>query len=220
MISTKHVLAALAISAMISASTGVSGFAAGSQFTDLGSTKDKDKIESLHERGFVQGLTASQFKPEQALTAAEGVQLISGGFQLSLAAIDFVKAPQASDNFVKVPDNAWYAQAFINAFYNHVDLPSDLDPKAPLTKEQFTFYLIQGMEQAGGLPMINIKPAAISDEDQLTPSYQGAIQRSLTYKVNTLNADGAFHPKDKITRAEAAVMLYNALEYLQEHKAK
>ncbi|MBY9078369.1 S-layer homology domain-containing protein [Paenibacillus sp. HN-1] len=220
MLSTRHVLAALAISALISASIGGSGFAAGSQFSDLGATKDKDKIESLHDRGFVQGLTASQFKPDQALTTAEGVQLISGGFQLSLAAIDFVKAPEASDLFAKVPNSAWYAQAFINAHYNHVELPSDLDPKAPLTKEQFTFYLIQGMEQAGGLPMINIKPVDISDEDQLTASYQGAIQRSLTYKVNTLDSSGAFHPKEKITRAEAAVMLYNALEYLKEHQPK
>jgi hypothetical protein len=48
----------------------------------------------------------------------------------------------------------------------------------------------------------------------LEPFYQGSIQRSLVYKINALDANGKFNPKSEITRAEAAVMVYNALEYL------
>ncbi|MBJ8192600.1 S-layer homology domain-containing protein, partial [Bacillus cereus] len=64
---------------------------------------------------------------------------------------------------------------------------------------------------------IKIAPANIADDSELEPSYQGSIQRSLVYKVNTLDANEKFHPKSEITRAEAAVMLYNALEYLNAH---
>ncbi|MBE0344443.1 S-layer homology domain-containing protein, partial [Paenibacillus sp. 28ISP30-2] len=78
---------------------------------------------------------------------------------------------------------------------------------------------IQGMEKAGSLPMIKIAPATIADDSKLEPSYQGSIQRSLVYKVNNLDASGKFNPKSEITRAEAAIMLYNALEYLNAHKA-
>ncbi|MNC62157.1 hypothetical protein D3C75_1121510 [compost metagenome] len=63
--------------------------------------------------------------------------------------------------------------------------------------------------------MINIVPADIADADALEPSFQGSIQRSLKYNINTLDANGKFNPKQEITRAEAAVMLYNALEYLK-----
>lgn len=210
-------IAAMSLCAAIAFSTGGSSFAAGGGFTDLGPVQGKEQIESLHERGLIKGVSDSQFKPGALISAAEGIQLISGGLQLSLAAIDFIKAPQASDIFTRVPDNAWYAEAFINAHYNGVDIPADIDPKQTLTKEQFTALLVQGMEKAGNLPMLNIKPAGISDEDQLTITYQGAIQRALVYKITALDADGAFHPKSELIRAEAAVMLYNALEYLKAH---
>ncbi len=77
--------------------------------------------------------------------------------------------------------------------------------------------LIQGVEKAGVLPMIKIAPVNIADDNELEPSYQGSIQRSLVYKVNTLDTNEKFCPKSEITRAEAAVMLYNALEYLNAH---
>ena len=67
--------------------------------------------------------------------------------------------------------------------------------------------------------MINIKPVDITDEQELTPEYQGAVQRSLVLKINTLDADGNFNPKETITRAEAAVMMYNAIEYMESFHA-
>ncbi|MNP44450.1 hypothetical protein D3C76_1383140 [compost metagenome] len=84
-----------------------------------------------------------------------------------------------------------------------------------MTKEEFTNYLVQGVEGIGNLPMINIVPVDIADDAALNPSYQGSIQRSLKYKINSLDANGKFNPKSEITRAEAAIMLYNALEFLK-----
>lgn len=84
-----------------------------------------------------------------------------------------------------------------------------------MTKEQYAHYLVQAVEAVGNLPMINIVPADIADEAALTPSYQGSIQRSLKYKITSLDASGKFNPKSELTRAEAAIMLYNALEFLK-----
>lgn len=194
-------------------------FAAGGTFKDIDNVTGKDKINSLKSKGLIKGLSDTRFLPGSIVTNAQAVQFISGGMQLSLAAIDFNKAPVASAIFSKVKDNAWYAEAFINAYYNGVEIPADIDPSKPVTKELFTSLLIQGMEKAGNLPMINIVPAKIADEEQMKPSYQGSIQRSLKYNVNALDAKGNFNPKSEITRAEAAVMLYNALEYLNGRQA-
>ncbi|OKP94177.1 S-layer homology domain-containing protein [Paenibacillus sp. P32E] len=190
-------------------------FAADSSFKDIDSVTGKDKIISLKDQGLIKGISDTQFLPGAKVTTAQGIQFISGGLQLSLAAIDFNKAPLASSTFTKVKDNAWYAEAFINAHYNGIEIPADIDPAKPMTKELFTNLLIQGIEKVGNLPMINIVPADISDADALNPSFQGSIQRSLKYKINTLDEGGKFHPKSEITRAEAAVMLYNALDYLK-----
>ncbi|KJD43440.1 S-layer homology domain-containing protein [Paenibacillus terrae] len=215
----KSAFAAMTTVSLLSFSFGGQMFAAGNPFKDLDSVSGKDKIISLQSQGLLKGVSDTQFLPASKVTAAQGIQLISGGFQLSLAAIDFNKAPQASGLFAHVKDTAWYAEAFINAHYNGVEIPKDIDPSKTLTKEEFTHMLIQGMEKAGSLPMIKIAPVTIADGSKLEPSYQGSIQRSLIYKVNTLDANKKFNPKSEITRAEAAVMLYNALEYLTAHKA-
>ncbi|ANF97958.1 S-layer homology domain-containing protein [Paenibacillus bovis] len=191
--------------------------AADSTFTDLRNVQGQQKIESLKERGFVSGVTATEFKPNQTLNAAQGIQMLVNSFQLSLAQFTFIKAPKASDSYTKVKDGVWYSDAFIIAAVNGVEVPRSVDPAADLTREQFTSYLMQSMEKAGNLPMINIKPVKIGDSAQLTPSYQGAVQRSLVMNINELDAKGNFDPKGKITRAEAAVMIYNALDYLQKH---
>ncbi|WP_150268392.1 S-layer homology domain-containing protein [Paenibacillus tepidiphilus] len=210
----KSAFAAITTVSLLSFSLGGPAFAAGSTFKDIDKVEGKDKIISLKEQGLIKGISDTQFLPGSIVSNAQGVQFISGGLQLSLAAIDFNKAPLASEIFSKVKDTAWYAEAFVNAHYNDVEIPASIDPAKPMTKELFTSLLIQGVEKVGNLPMINIVPADIADEDTINPSYQGTIQRSLKYGINTLDKNGKFNPKSELTRAEAAVMLYNALEYL------
>ncbi|AIQ74051.1 MULTISPECIES: S-layer homology domain-containing protein [Paenibacillus] len=211
----KSTLAAITTVAIFSFSLGGQMFAAGNTFKDIDNINGKEKIISLKNQGLIKGVSESQFLPGSKVTTAQGIQFISGGLQLSLAAIDFNKAPVASGLFTKVKDKAWYAEAFINAYYNEVKLPKDIDPNLIMTKEQFTNYLVQAIEGVGNLPMINIVPVDIADEASLTPAYQGSIQRSLKYKINSLDANGKFNPKSELTRAEAAIMLYNALEFLK-----
>lgn len=209
----KRTLAAITTVTILSFSLGGQIFAAGNTFKDIDNINGKEKIISLKNQGLIKGVSESQFLPSSKVTTAQGIQFISGGLQLSLAAIDFNKAPVASGLFTKVKDKAWYAEAFINAYYNRVELPKDIDPTKTMTKEEFTNYLVQGVEGIGNLPMINIVPVDIADDAALNPSYQGSIQRSLKYKINSLDANGKFNPKSEITRAEAAIMLYNALEF-------
>ncbi|WP_379138378.1 S-layer homology domain-containing protein [Paenibacillus sp. sgz500958] len=213
----KSALAAMTTISLLSFSMGGQILAATDGFKDLGNVSGKEKITSLKDQGLIKGFPDTQFLPQSKVTAAQAIQFISGGLQLSLAAIDFNKAPVASELFTNVKDNAWYAEAFINAHYNGVDIPKNIDPSKPMTKELFTSLLVQGMEKAGGLPMINIIPVDIADDSAMDVSYQGSIQRSLKYKLTTLDASGKFNPKSEITRAEAAVMVYNALEYLKSH---
>ncbi len=207
--------AAITTVTLLSFSMGGQLFAAGNPFKDIDNVNGKDKIISLKSQGLIKGVSASQFLPSSKVTTAQGIQFISGGLQLSLAAIDFNIAPVASNLFSNVKDKAWYAEAFINAYYNGIELPKDIDPSKPMTKELYTHYLVQAIETIGNLPMINIVPVDITDETSLNPSYQGSIQRSLKYKINSLDAKGKFNPKSEITRAEAAIMLYNALEFMK-----
>ncbi|OAB41732.1 S-layer homology domain-containing protein [Paenibacillus glacialis] len=213
-------LTTLTIASILSLSLGGLMYAADNTFTDLGSIPGTDKIIALHEQGFIKGVTETEFRPEAILTNAQAIQFITKGLQLNLRTMKFIKAPLASDNFTHVKNDAWFAEAFINAFYNNIDIPMDIEPSKSMTKEQFTYHLVKGVEKVGNLPMINLVPVTITDEEEITAMYQGAIQRSLKWNINTLTTGAKFNPKSEITRSEAAVMIFNALEYLKSQTVK
>ncbi|MWV42965.1 S-layer homology domain-containing protein [Paenibacillus sp. HJL G12] len=186
-------------------------------FKDLDQTNYKTQIEALKLKGFLHGVNNEEFKPQAELTNAQGIQLIVDSMQLSLAAIDFNKAPEAEGLFSKIRNDAWYAQAFINGYYNGLDIPADIDPQKPMTKEQFTHYLVQALEKTGQFPLIKIF-IQIHDEQDITPGYQGTIQRSLIYKFTTLDDQQNFNPKQVMKRDQAAGMVYEAVKFAEDHK--
>ena len=193
-------------------------FAAANPFTDINDSPSKDKIVALYDAGVIKGMGDGLFNPDGIVTAAQGVQLIVNAFDISLAKFTFIKAPQATDWFKKADDNAWYADALIRAGANDIGLPTDLDPNAKWTKEDFTYYLIMAMEAHYQMPMINMMYIETADEADMTIEYQGAIQRSMKYNITALDQDKKFFPKKQLTRAEAAEMIYNGRTLVTEMK--
>ncbi|MCR8659076.1 S-layer homology domain-containing protein [Paenibacillus endoradicis] len=211
----KH-LAIAAVAVMISASLTTQVFAANS-FSDINSLSSKTQIEALQQLGIIKGVSDTSFNPEDKLTAAQGISLIVRATQISLAAIDFSTAPTADGFYKKVSNDAWYAQDFIIAHYNGLDIPADIDPNQPLTKEQFTHYLVQALELTGQYPTIKMF-IPIEDEKDITVDYQGTIQRALLYKIVSLDESGKFDPSHLLTRAEAAAILFDAHSFIEAHK--
>lgn len=194
-------------------------FAGVNPFTDINGAAGKDKIISLQEQGIIKGNGYGLFAPDAPLTAAQGIQLLVNAFDLNIDNIRFIKEPKASDYFKNANDNAWYANAFIIITFSGLELPTDIDPNAKWTREEFTSYLVTIMEKQGNLPMIKLVPSDIADHDQLDVLYSGTIQRALVYQLVQLDSVGNFRPKEPITRGDAAVEVYNALEYLKAHPA-
>ncbi len=181
--------------------------AAGYIFNAVRFVESVKPIPPLHEEGH------DVYIADQELTAAEAVSRIAMGLQLQ-AKDDAVKA---SSLFGKVEDDAWYASAFVAAHDAGIELGEEVDPSQTLTKEEYAFYLQQALEKSKQYPLINLVPAAISDEAELNPGYQGAVQRSLKFGITSLDAEGKFHPKAKIKQEEAAAMLDKAVAYAAEH---
>ncbi|MEX2414817.1 MAG: S-layer homology domain-containing protein [Paenibacillaceae bacterium] len=182
-------------------------------FQDINNNPDKAKIESLKDRGIINGFN-SKFNPDAQMTYAEGFQLIVKALNLNIDHIRFIKMPLASDYFSYVSDDAWYANAFLMAQF-HLEPPADVQPNQVMTREVFAHYLFKGMMTKGEFAFIQIY-MLINDEDLVTPEYMNAIQKLLISKVAQLDADNNFRPNVAITRGEAAVMIYNALDFLSK----
>jgi hypothetical protein len=211
-------MTATAVAVLTLTITGQS-FAAGPTFTDLTNVTVKDKILSLQQKGVVHGVGSDKFDPNGTLTAAQGVQLIVNAFNINIDLLRFLKEPHATDYFSKADDAAWYANTLIIAGANNIGLPKDLNPGQVWTKEEFTHQLILAMEAHSNLPLIKIKPMEFGDQDKLSTAFDGSVQRALMLGIAQLDADGNFKPQEKITRAEAAVLVYNAIAYAAAHPA-
>ena len=210
-------LLTLSTFAVMALSIAQPSFAQTTPFTDLANVAAKDKILALQQMGTIQGVENHHFMPDATVTAAQGIQLIVKALDLNLDTIRFIKEPKATDYFSKADNNGWYANALIIAANNGFELPADLDPNQVWTKEEFIHQLMLAMERHGNLPMIKIVPVEFGDADKLTVQYQGTIQRSLVLGITALDTDKLLHPKDAITRKEAAEIIYNAVEYLKAH---
>lgn len=215
----KAKLVSLSVVAVMTFSLAAQSFAAVTPFTDLGNGKSKEKIIALQVKGVVKGIGNNKFAPDAVVTAAQGMQFLVNALGLNLDLVKFEKEPKATDYFVKADNKAWYANASITAAVNGLGFTKELDPNQEWTREEFTYQLVKAMELHFNLPMIKLVPAKITDEDQLTIDYSGAIQRALHYGMVQLDAKGNFSPKSKMTRAEAADEVYNMLEYMKAHPA-
>ncbi|WNR42116.1 S-layer homology domain-containing protein [Paenibacillus roseipurpureus] len=185
-------------------------------FTDL-EEGQAHAILTLKERGIVSGFDSEHFVPKGKISYAQSVQMIVKGLNLNLDHIRFIKQPLASDSYTNIPNDAWYADAFIIAHYHNLDIPKDVNPNATITREQFGHLLVQALETKGQFPLVKMY-IPIKDEDQLTVDDQGTIQRLLLYKITALDGDGKFNPKGELTRGEAATWLYNAIQVLEKHR--
>jgi len=183
-------------------------------FDDLADVPGAQKIQELKERGVINGVGANRFAPHERLTAQAAIPLIVKGLELSLAQYQFEKAPLAGDYFTNVADDAWYAHEFVIARVNGIPIDRDIDPNAEVTREQFVHWLMSGIAAKGdyAFAMIYIM---MQDEDEVSGDFMGSIQNALVSGIVELNENGEFRPKDPITRAEAAVMLRNAIHFVE-----
>ncbi|RUT29808.1 protease complex subunit PrcB family protein [Paenibacillus zeisoli] len=193
-------IAALALSCSLMAVSSASAF------SDV-KGQDSEVIKSLQSKKIIQGITKDKFAPQGKLTAAQGIHLVVKALQLK------------SDSSAQLDKGAaWYAESLKIAKANGIPVDLAATPSTELTKEQFAHILYKGIRATGEYPLIKMY-IQVADDSETTPDYQGSIQNLLLMKIASLDSSQKFHPKDKITRMEAALMVYKAAEFVDNHKA-
>lgn len=210
----KKIAALTLTTALVSSLTFSSAFA----FTDV-EEGQAAAISALQERGIVSGIDKDHFVPKGKISYAQTVQMIVKGMNLNMDTLRFFKQPLATDIYTNIPNDAWYADAFIIAHYNGMEIPKDVNPNATITREQFGEMLVRALEKKGNFPLVKMF-IPIKDEAQITPEYQGALQRLLLYKIADLDKEGMFNPKAELTRGQAAGWIFNAIRVLETHIQK
>ncbi len=96
-------------------------------------------------------------------------------------------------------------KALIDAGIMEGNEDGDYNPDDDVTRAQFAAFLVRALD----LSEVNkLKSFKDVDSDKW---YYDAVQTAYHYGLINGNGDGYFNPKEKITRQEMAVMLYNAI---------
>jgi hypothetical protein len=186
-------------------------------FTDL-EPAEKEPIMALKNKGVVSGMDSEHFVPRAKISFAQSVSLIVKGLNLNIDNMKFIKKPEASDYFTNVPNDAWYAEAFIIANLNGLNIPKDVDPNAIVTHEQFADLLIRALDKKGTYPVIKML-IIFADENQIDDAYKDSMQRLYLHKLAKLDNNMAY-PKLEMTRGEAAIWVYNTMQFIDSHTKK
>ncbi|CAH1203977.1 S-layer homology domain-containing protein [Paenibacillus sp. JJ-223] len=176
-------------------------------FSDLQDEGQKTIVDTLKSKGVVNGVTADLFKPNQALSEPQGIQLIVKAFGL--------KNAYASPAQSKISPDTWYADAVQAATQNGLSIPVEVNPQAKMTREQFVILLQEGIATTGNYPVI-MRYNVVNDEDSIGENAKSAVQNLLNMNIIQLDKDGNFRPDQPLTRMEAASMIFNALEFIDQ----
>lgn len=178
-----------------------------SAFSDV-QGQDAKITEALQQKGIIQGITKDHFVPLGKLTGAQGIHMIVKALELK---------PKAGGSLQPSGHTEWYASSLRIAEDNGIKLPKDFAPNAELSREAFADLLMQAINVTGNYPTIKMY-IEVADADQMNPDYANSIQTLLLMKIASLDEQGEFHPKQAITRIEAARLVHNAADFVNKYK--
>lgn len=202
-------------SALLLASTTVAvvaevpAFAQANPFTDVKETNSHyTAITKLYNDGIVAGVSSTQYKPGQAATRGEAALFLAKALGLNTTAVTnpgFKDVPQSSKYYGAVA--ALYASGIIGGYGD------TFKPDNTLTRAQLAKMLTLGFD----LEKATNTKTKFTDVNKLTdvPTKQ-YIQTLIDYNITKGTTATTFSPNEKLTRAQLATFLYNAISVTEE----
>ena len=189
----------------------------GKNFKDIAGHWAQKEIEFMAARGYVAGVSDNQFAPENTITRAEFAAILTRMAGLTTD-------PGGAERFSDVPAGAWYRGAVCaaaNAGLVYGTGKNSFAPDEPVTREQMAAMLVRLMAKsgldmtvsdAGAVKML----AGFSDAAGVSPWARTPVALMAGERLMTGRESGRFVPLGNTTRAEAAVVLYRAMEKLPQ----
>ncbi|MBR5218115.1 MAG: S-layer homology domain-containing protein [Clostridia bacterium] len=164
------------------------------EYTDISGHYAEEYIKALYNTGI--GFDGGLFNPDNIITQGEYIALVS----------DCVM------NYAPLIG----AKVDMESIYNHavsmgVVEKDDIDEDAPLTREKAVTYLLRAMDYGAFAEIEGIFKCDFADADSITPELFGYVAIARGLKIISGAEDNNFLPQKQMTRAEAAVILYNYL---------
>ncbi|GMK43279.1 hypothetical protein PghCCS26_04060 [Paenibacillus glycanilyticus] len=180
-------------------------------FADTKGHWAEKEISALASSLILNGETADRFAPEQQLTRAEWVAMLTRALGLT--------AGNPANSFKDVTENAWYANAvaaateagIIQGFTDGTFRPNDKITRQQLAVTAANVLAFVGKSQAAGADQL----AALKDGSEIAAWAADAVAQSLKSGLIKGTPEGYYYPDKTATRAEAATILYRLISTVQ-----
>ena len=160
-------------------------------------------IYSLAERGVIKGKTPALFAPQDSLSRAELTAL--------LCRLSGEEPPQAAPHFTDVPETAWYAKELAWAVEAGIIKgvgENRFAPQLAVSRQDMALMLLRYAAYLG-LDLPAAEPAhAFSDAAAVSAYAREAVAALQAAGLTGGYEDNSFRPQNKISRAEAAKLLF------------
>ncbi|HHW00871.1 MAG TPA: hypothetical protein GXX36_15140 [Clostridiaceae bacterium] len=167
-----------------------------------------EAIEDLASRGVINGKGDNNFKPNDTITRAEFVCII-------VRALGLQTTP--ADSFVDVKPGKWYYNELMSAKAMGIttgDSSNRFYPDEPITREDIAVILVRA-GKAVGKPFNGHSNSVLEkfhDKNLISPYAIASVASLHGEGVINGKSGNMLAPKDKATRAEAAVMIHRVID--------
>ncbi|MBR5236628.1 MAG: S-layer homology domain-containing protein [Clostridia bacterium] len=176
-------------------------------YTDTANHWAKDYIGALSERGIFKGYEDGSFKPDLGITREEIAVALTRAMYMEKAA----EKAKAND-FTDVDKIAAWAKGSVNltvnagVFKGYDD--GSFKPQKTIIREEMVAVIIRMFSTN-----ISTTKLTYTDTHTIGDWAKGYVEKASTLSIVVGYPDGSFQPKNNITRAEAAKILYNFMHY-------
>ena len=180
-------------------------------FADVQNHWAKDQIEVLASRSMTAGLTDTTFNPEGKVTRAEFAVIIARALNLPVE--------EYKGTFKDVTTNKFWAYAGIEAAYEagivYGKTADTFVPDALITREEIATIIVRAVNYQDASLLKDVDTSKSFADDKSIGSFAKLpVKQAVGLGIVAGRSGNKFDPKANATRAEAAVMLYRALEKL------
>jgi spore germination protein YaaH len=176
----------------------------GHYYADLQNHWSQQEAIEVANKGWMLGVSATQFAPDQPLTRAQAATILARSLGSKLGTTQQINAPNAIFNDVSTDHWAYsyitslVKKGIITGIGNNM-----FAPDAPITREQMSVLLTRALK-------LETSPEShpyFSDVEMNRWSYSAIAILSANRVIYGYN-DGSFHPMNSILRAEMAAILF------------
>ena len=182
-------------------------------FEDVAKHWAKKEIEALATKNIILGKTDELFAPEAKLTRAEFAVLVARALELEEKAYE--------GKFSDVSTNKEWAYAGIEAAARAGIINGMVDgsfnPDAEITREEIAAIIVRAVKHENASLLNGLDTSKVfKDAKTISTFAKESVQQAVALGIVNGRGGNVFEPQVDATRAEAAVMLYRALDKLGE----